>query len=180
VSGAAPREILLKYLRFLVEQRDLAKELEPPRPDDEAHNARLDKLVQRLLEADVPAARKETFVERLRSAIAQAKSGGKGRGTGQPADYVMVKEARMTLRNWSAIGLLFGPVAPSLRISPSQQLRVTVSVRTDRGPLTFDAEATVMRVEDGEIAAKYKCIKHADDKIIKGHFERRAQRKAAS
>jgi hypothetical protein len=178
VSGAAPREILLKYLRFMIEQRDLAKELESQRADDEAHNARLDKLVQRLLEADVPAARKETFVERLRAAIAQARSGGKGRGPGQPADFVMIKESRMTLRNWSAVGLLFGPVAAGIQVAPSQQVRVTVSVRTDRGPLTFDADATVMRIEDGEVAAKYKCIKQADDKIIKGHFERRAQKKA--
>lgn len=178
VTGAGPREILLKYLRFVIEQRDLARELEPPRPDDETHGARLDKLVQRLLEADVPAARKETFLERLRAAVAQAKAGGKVRGIAPPADYVMIKDARMTLRNWSAIGILFGPVAAGVQLTPAQQFRVTVSVRTDRGPLTFDADATVMRIEDGEVAAKYKCVKQADDKIIKGHFERRAQKKA--
>lgn len=177
VTGAAPREILLKYLRFLIDQRDLAKELEPQRADDEAHNARLDKLVQNLREADVPAARKETFLERLRAAIAQSRA-GKGRGPAQPLDFVMIKDARMTLRNWSAVGLLFGPVGAGVQISPSQQVRVSVSVRTDRGPLIFDADATVMRVEDGEVAAKYKCIKPSDDKIIKGHFERRAQKKA--
>ncbi|MSP88115.1 MAG: hypothetical protein EXQ92_04780 [Alphaproteobacteria bacterium] len=178
VSGIAPREILLKYPRFLIEQRDLAKELEPSRLDDEAHNARLDKLVQSLLEANVPAARKETFLERLRAAVVQARSGGKGRGPAQPGDFVMIKESRMTLHNWSAIGLLFGPVAAGIQIAPPQQVRVTVSVRTDRGPLTFDADATVMRIDDGEVAAKYKCIKQADDKIIKGYFERRAQKKA--
>jgi hypothetical protein len=175
VLGPAPREVLLKYLRFLFEQRDFAKELEQARDDVEAQKTRLDKLIHRLQESSVPQTRKEHFVEQLRLIAGRIGLSPTGRMAAASTDYVMFDGARVPLQNWSAVGLLFGPVTATL--APPQQVRLTVHVRTDRGPLQFDAEATVVRVQDGAVAAKYRCLKGADERIIQGHFTRRAQKK---
>lgn len=177
VVGATPREVLLKYLKFLFEQRDFEKDIMTGK-DDATVEAKLEAMIKRFENSTMPQTRRAHYLEQLRGVLNKIRSGDRrngGRAGAAAADYVMFDGERVPLRNWSTVGLLFGPVAAQLK--PDQKLRVVVRVRTDRGPLQFDAEATVVRSQDGEVAAKYQCVNQSHDKIIQGHFARRAERK---
>ncbi len=85
-----------------------------------------------------------------------------------PDDYVIVNKVRFPLRNWSPVGLLFGPMSNPPPIGERLELKVGVLSRGDR--LRFDAIGEVMRVDHGNVAVRYTCSADNESRI-KVHFD---------
>jgi hypothetical protein len=83
-------------------------------------------------------------------------------------DRVTFNNVDYPLRNWSATGLLFGPMGHSPAIGQKLALKVVVRCGEDR--LRFDATGEVVRVANNLIAVRYEC--HSGDTAarIKDHF----------
>ena len=68
----------------------------------------------------------------------------------------MLEGTRIPLKNWSAIGLLFGPITGTFL--EGEFLKLTVRIKNPKLQITFDAEGDVVRYTDeGFVAMKYKC-----------------------
>ena len=72
-----------------------------------------------------------------------------------PDDHVMVNNVRIPLRNWSPVGLLFGPMGTPPNVGAKIEVKVAVKYRDDR--IRFGAIAEVMRVDNGQVAVRYTC-----------------------
>lgn len=84
-------------------------------------------------------------------------------------DYVTFNNVRFPLRNWSATGLLFGPMGTPPDVGQKLTLKVTVTCGQDR--LRFDAACQVVRVAGGQVAAKYDCQSPEAAARIRAYFE---------
>ncbi len=84
-------------------------------------------------------------------------------------DYVTFNNVRFPLRNWSASGLLFGPMGSPPEVGQNLTLKVTVSCGQDR--LRFDAACQVVRVANNLVAAKYECQSPEVAARIRAFFE---------
>jgi hypothetical protein len=69
-------------------------------------------------------------------------------------DHVTFNGVQFPLRNWSATGLLFGPMGTPSTVGQKLSLKVTVTCGADR--LRFDAACDVIRVASGQVAARYE------------------------
>lgn len=85
-----------------------------------------------------------------------------------PDDHVILNGLRLPLRNWSAAGLLFGPMGTPPAIGQTVQLKVTVRCGEDR--LKFEATGEVMRVVNGQVAVRYQCASPETAARIKAYF----------
>lgn len=72
-----------------------------------------------------------------------------------PDDHVILNDLRIPLRNWSPVGLLFGPMGTPPRIGQKIELKVVVKYRSDR--IRFLATADVVRVDNTMVAVRYEC-----------------------
>lgn len=90
-----------------------------------------------------------------------------------PDDYVILNGLQLPLRNWSAAGLLFGPMGTPPAIGQTIQIKVTVRCGDDR--LKFEASGQVMRVANGQVAVRYRCASAETAARIKAYFERLAE-----
>lgn len=181
VIGAAPCEVLLKYLKFLFEQRDFERSLLGAK-DAAVQAEQVEKLSRRLDTSTVPQMRRAHYHDQLQGVITRLRAGGDQRNgqraAGRAEDFVTFEGGRYILENWSAVGLLFGPV--SAKLDPHQPIKPSVHARTDRGPLQFEADAVVLRADGGKVAAKYRCLNQISDKIIRDYFARRSKKKASA
>ncbi|HTO81369.1 MAG TPA: PilZ domain-containing protein [Methylomirabilota bacterium] len=84
-------------------------------------------------------------------------------------DYVTFNSVRFPLRNWSASGLLFGPMGTPPGIGQKLTLNVTVMCGQDR--LRFDAACEVVRVASNLVAARYACQSPEVAAKIRAYFE---------
>ena len=84
-------------------------------------------------------------------------------------DYVTFNSVRFPLRNWSATGLLFGPMGTPPGVGQKLTLNVTVTCGQDR--LRFDAACEVVRVVNNLVAAKYACQSPEAAARIRAYFE---------
>ncbi|MBM3601879.1 MAG: hypothetical protein FJX35_27100 [Alphaproteobacteria bacterium] len=177
VVGPLPREVLINYLKYLFDHRDVARDITTHIEDHVAQAARVELLMRLLAASSVPDVRKHRYLEILKPALERLR--GADRRTGLRAaavasDYVIIEAVKVPLRNWSAIGLLFGPIQGT--VNPGQHFRIGVRVRTHRGNVLFDAEANIVRCENGMVAAKYRCLGHAEEQIIQAHFAHLARK----
>jgi methyl-accepting chemotaxis protein len=85
-----------------------------------------------------------------------------------PGDTVTLQGATVPLRNWSRIGLFFGPLArpPAM----GAELPLQVRVATDRGVLNFRCTGTVTRIDGEYVAVRYSSEDAAAIAAIKAYF----------
>ena len=86
-----------------------------------------------------------------------------------PNDYVAYNDVQYPLRNWSATGLLFGPMGAPPEIGEQFTVKVTVRCGDDR--LRFDATCNVVRVVNGQIAVSYQPVSAETASRIKAFFQ---------
>ncbi|MEK9969889.1 MAG: methyl-accepting chemotaxis protein, partial [Ferrovibrio sp.] len=87
-------------------------------------------------------------------------------------DVVVAGDRIIPLRNWSSIGLFFGPLASLPPIG--QPLALKVRVTTGSGPLEFTCQANVTRHERDYAAVSYKTEDARALAAIQAHFGRSA------
>jgi hypothetical protein len=129
-----------------------------------------------LLQADIPEPRKSRLLELYRNQLANVvrptgpRSGQRGQGGSR--DAVLIGGVRIPLKNWSPVGLLFGPCPPAIlgMTAVGGRLRIEVEIRTSLQNFDFNAEAEVLRVADGIIAARYLCADTAMTQRIQAYF----------
>lgn len=85
-----------------------------------------------------------------------------------PEDCVIINNVRFSMRNWSAIGLLFGPMAVPPKVGDKIAIKVSVMVKDQRH--RFDASGEVLRVENGMVAVRYACHSPESAAAIRSHF----------
>src|SRR3546814_7224 len=111
--GEGPKEILLKYISYLFEHRDLEKEFVDPAYSTEEKVEIAQELRKKTVSAGLSDHRREQFLGILDPLIQRIAQGDQRRSTrtqAGPEDHVLVEGTRVPLKNWSAIGLLFGPI----------------------------------------------------------------------
>lgn len=129
-----------------------------------------------LASVDIPEPRKGRLLEQFRNQLAAVvkPSGARSnqRGIGGSKDAVILRGLRLPLKNWSPVGLLFGPCSPALagKLEVGSKLSVAVEIRNSLISLDFSAEAEVLRVSDGLVAARYICKDVAVQQRIKTYF----------
>ncbi len=124
------------------------------------------------MRADIPDPRKTRLLDQFRTQLAGvAKPSGPRnvqRGQGGPNDVVIVQGLRIPLRNWSPVGILFGPCPPGVALG--DKLAIAVEIRNAALTLDFSADAEVLRITDGLVAARYACSDTAIAQRIKSYF----------
>lgn len=129
-----------------------------------------------LATVDIPEPRKGRLLEQFRNQLAAVvkPSGVRSnqRGIGGAKDAVIVRGLRFPLKNWSPVGLLFGPCSTALtsKLEVGSKLSVAVEIRNSLMSLDFTAEAEVLRISDGLVAARYACGDIAMQQRIKTYF----------
>ncbi len=86
----------------------------------------------------------------------------------RPGDHVMLNGTQVPLRNWSGLGLLFGPLdnPPAIRTA----MRLTVVVTTPQQIFRFSADAEVMRLDGNYVGVRYTCSDEDMAQEIKAYF----------
>ena len=158
--GDGPREILLKYISYLFEHRDLEKEFADPAYSTEEKVEIAQELRKKVVSAGLSDHRREAFIGILDPLTQRLASGADQRRSARtqcgPEDHVVLEGTRIPLKNWSAIGLLFGPITGTFL--EGEFLKLTVRIKNPKLQITFDAEGDVVRYTDeGFVAMKYKC-----------------------
>ncbi|HEX6957562.1 MAG TPA: hypothetical protein VF194_06200 [Ferrovibrio sp.] len=159
--GDGPKEILLKYIAYLFEHRDLEKEFVDPAYSQEEKVEIAHELRKKVVSSGLSDHRREQFLGILDPLIQRIQSGGEQRRSARtqcgPEDHVVLEGTRIPLKNWSAIGLLFGPITGSFL--DGEILKLTVRIKNPKLQITFDAEGEVVRYTDeGFVAMKYRCL----------------------
>lgn len=125
-----------------------------------------------LVQADIPDQRKtrllELFRNQLSTVVKPVGQRTNQRGMGGAHDAVEVAGVKMALRNWSPAGLLFGPCPPGIVIG--DRMPISVTIRNSALTLDFSADAEVLRITDGLVAARYACADPAVMQRIKDFF----------
>lgn len=171
--GEGPKEILLKYIAFLFEHRDLEKEFVDPAYTTEEKVEIAQELRKKTVSAGLSDHRREQFLGILDPLIQRLAQGDQRRSTRTqcgPEDHVVLEGARIPLKNWSAIGLLFGPITGTFL--EGELLKLTVKIKNPKLQITFDAEGDVVRyTEDGFVAMKYRCLDAQMAKKVALYFD---------
>ncbi|WP_428248435.1 hypothetical protein [Ferrovibrio sp.] len=171
--GEGARDILLKFVQYMAEHRDLAKDFADPSTSQAEKLEMAEAIRDKLSTAGLPEHRREKLTELIDHLIGTIKAGEQRRSPRTmcgPEDHVLVESMKVPLKNWSALGLLFGPVSASL--STGEKLRLTVRIKNPKIQISFEAEAEVMRAaQDGMIAVKYVCHDRQIAKMIQHYFD---------
>lgn len=129
-----------------------------------------------LVQADIPEPRKTRLLDQYRNQLGNVvkPSGSRiaQRGVGTSKDAVVFRALRMPLKNWSPVALLFGPCPASVieKVAVGDKMRIGVEVRASMLSIDFTADAEVLRVSDGLIAARYSCSDAAITQRIQNYF----------
>ncbi len=83
-------------------------------------------------------------------------------------DHVLLDGEQYALRNWSRIGLMFGPCQRRLALGTA--LKLTVVVNTPSQVFRFAAEAEVIRSDGGFIGVRYSCADADMAEEIRNYF----------
>ena len=157
--GEGPKEILLKYISYLFEHRDLEKEFIDPAYTTEEKVEIAHELRKKLIGVGLSDHRREAFLGILDPLIQRLGQGDQRKATRNicgPEDHVVLEGTRIPLKNWSVRGLLFGPITGSFL--EGEILKLTVKIKNPKLQITFDAEGDVVRyTDDGFVAMKYHC-----------------------
>lgn len=171
--GDGPKEILLKYIAYLFEHRDLEKEFVDPAYSTEEKLEIAAELRKKVISAGLSDHRREQFLGILDPLTQRLQRGDQRRSTRTqcgPEDHVVLEGTRIPLKNWSAIGLLFGPITGSFL--EGEVLKLTVRIKNPKLQVTFDAEGDVVRyTDDGMVAMKYRCLDPQTAKKVALYFD---------
>jgi hypothetical protein len=178
--GEGPKEILLKYISYLFEHRDLEKEFVDPAYSTEEKVEIAQELRKKTISAGLSDHRREQFLGILDPLIQRLGHGDQRRSTrtlAGPEDHVLLEGSRIPLKNWSAIGLLFGPITGTF--IEGELLKLEVRIKNPKLQITFDAEGDVVRYTDeGFVAMKYRCLDAQMAKKVALYFDPLAGAKA--
>lgn len=159
-------------LSHYMDHRDFKTQFLGPQATREEFATLAAAISEGLVRADIPEPRKTRLLDRFRTQLAGvAKPNGQRniqRGQGGANDAVIVQGLRIPLRNWSPVGLLFGPCPPGMAVG--DRLTIAVEIRNAALSMDFSAEAEVLRVTDDVIAARYFCSDAAIVQRIKSYF----------
>lgn len=171
--GEGPKEILLKYISYLFEHRDLEKEFVDPAYSLEEKVEIAQELRKKLISAGLSDHRREAFLgilDPLSEKLAKGDQRKSSRNQCGPEDHVVLEGNRIPLKNWSVRGLLFGPITGTF--FEGEQLKLTVKIKNPKLQITFDAEGDVVRyTEDGMVAMTYKCLDKQLAKKVALYFD---------
>jgi len=129
-----------------------------------------------LMQADIPEPRKTRLLDQYRNQLGNvvkpAASRVAQRGVGTSRDAVVLRGLRMPLKNWSPVGILFGPCPASAleKMAVGDKVRIGVEIRGSLLTLDFTADAEVLRIADGLIAARYSCSDATITQRIQNYF----------
>ncbi|MFN4311003.1 MAG: hypothetical protein ACK4FK_10485 [Ferrovibrio sp.] len=158
LDGTARRD-LLAALTFYLEHRDFHSHFAEPGTSLDAMVEMAQTLDEALQNPALPDHRRDRFRNSILKQYMHIKSLAERRRDprvmGGPNDAVLINGRRAPLRNWSALGVLFGPVEDTIRIGDS--VDINVDVHNHAIDIRFDASADVVRVADGLVAARYYC-----------------------
>lgn len=172
VADASARFELLGVFGHYLEHRDFKTQFVGTQSSREDFAALAAGILSELMQADIPGPRKTTYLQLFRSQLAGVvKPVGQRsvqRGVGGAQDFVLLHGQRIPLRNWSPVGLQFGPSSTSL--TAGAKLPVKVIVQTPALSIEFRATAEVLRVADGMVAARYQCEDPAVMQRIRDYF----------
>jgi hypothetical protein len=176
VEDGNARFELQGILTHYMDHRDFKTQFVGPQTGREEFGSLAAEISGALAEIDIPEPRKSRLLEQFRNQLAGVvKPAGlrtNQRGTGGPKDAVILRGLRLPLKNWSAVGLLFGPCAPAVaaKLAVGSKLSVAVEIRSSLISLDFTAEAEVLRLNDGLVAARYVCADLPTQQRIKAYF----------
>lgn len=172
LADASARFELLGVLGHYLEHRDFKTQFVSPQSSREDFASLAAGISSELMQADIPDQRKATYLQLFRNQLAAVtKPTGQRnvqRGLGGAQDYVLLQGQRIPLRNWSPVGLQFGPCSAAL--AAGAKLPVKVIVQSAGLSFEFRATAEVLRVADGLVAARYQCEDPAVTQKIKAYF----------
>lgn len=173
VPGDVARTALIKFLTLLFDEGSLTRAMQHSKQTPAESAQELDSLMGRIHVTSIPQPTRQMLVERLLACVAKLHAAsidkrGSSRAAGGVGDYVIVQNERVDLVNWSTVGILFGPVMGKYTVD--QKLRLALRVHTYKGPVQFDADIHVVRVQNGQVAARYFCARGQDEQMVKAHF----------
>lgn len=172
VEDATARFELLGILGHYLEHRDFRTSFIGKQATREEFATLAADISGALVTTDIPEQRKARFLELFRNHLAAipqpAAARPRQRGAAGSGDVVVVNGVRIPLRNWSAVGLQFGPCPPGLAVGDRMQL--TVEIRNAALTLDFSAEAEVLRVTGDLVAARYRCADEPASRQIRAFF----------
>lgn len=171
--GDGARDILAKHIAYLLEYRDLDKEFTDPSATQAEKLEMAEALREAIRAAGFPEHRREKFtglIDALAGRIKASEQRRSPRTMCGPEDHVVIEQLKVPLKNWSAIGLLFGPTSASF--SAGQQIALMVRVVNPKIQLGFEAMAQVVRAgDDGMIAVKYQAKDRQIERQIAAYFD---------
>ncbi|MFN4277798.1 MAG: hypothetical protein ACK4FJ_15995 [Ferrovibrio sp.] len=171
LDGTARRD-LLAALTFYLEHRDFQTQFTEPGTSLDAMVEMAQTLDEALQNPALPDHRRDRFRNSILKQYMHIKKLAERRRDprvmGGPNDAVLINGRRATLRNWSALGVLFGPVDEEIKIGDS--VDINVEVRNHAIDISFEASADVVRVVDGVVAARYYCKEFEVSERIQQYF----------
>jgi hypothetical protein len=172
VQDGQARRDLLAVLTFYLEHRDFSSQFAESGTSVEDMFALAQKIQEALENPELPDHRRDRFRTGILKQYMEIKRLAERRRDprviGGPNDAVNVAGQRLTLRNWSPLGVLFGPAQG--QFNPGDTLSITIEVSNPQIDMQFEASADVIRVYDGLIAARYYCSDPEVEQRIRSYF----------
>jgi hypothetical protein len=172
VQDGQARRDLLAALTFYLEHRDFSSQFAEPGTSVEDMFALAQRVQEALESPELPEHRRDRFrgsiLKQYMEIKRQAERRRDPRVVGGPNDAVHVAGQRVALRNWSPLGVMFGPVHGEYRSGDT--LDLSIEVRNDAIDVQFEASADVIRVSDGIIAARYYSTNADIEQLIRSYF----------
>ena len=173
ITDGLARRDLIAAMTFYLEHRDFQSQFIETGMSVEARLELAEALDVALQHEEIPEHRRD----RLRHCILQqymeikklAERRRDPRVIAGPNDTVSIGQKQFPLRNWSSIGLLFGPAEIGVTVGDSVDL--SFSVQGLKLDIPVDASADIIRVgEDGIVAARYYCKDTGIEERIRTYF----------
>lgn len=172
VQDGQARRDLLAALTFYLEHRDFNSQFADPGTSVEDMFALAQTVQEALENPELPEHRRDRFRGKILKQYMEIKRVAERRRDprviGGPNDAVHVAGQRLALRNWSSLGLLFGPAQGDFK--PGDTLDVSIEVHNQAFDLQFEASADIIRVSEGLIAARYYCSDAEIEQRIRSYF----------
>lgn len=172
VQDGQARRDLLATLTFYLEHRDFSSQFAEAGTSIEDMFALAQTVQEALQNPELPEHRRDRFRGSILKQYMEIKKLAERRRDprviGGPNDAVHVAGQRLALRNWSSLGLLFGPAQGDFK--PGDTLDLSIEVSNQAIDVQFEASADVIRVSDGLIAARYYCNNTEIEQRIRSYF----------
>jgi len=175
--GAAARGTAATALGHLFNRGDLHAVFAGTGASPDERQKLIAEVHDKIVKSSLSEQRRKTFAQlvaalRQQAAPADAERRAALRLPAHPDDHVVLNGLRAPLRNWSVSGLLFGPMQSPPAIGASLTIKVSV-IHSGGERIRFDARADVLRIIDGQIAAKYVCATPEAAALVRRYFEKK-------